>query len=183
MFIRKIIDMYYKDIIESIENVMKRFKGVNFVKYTGEDLINQQHNENTLQCYIDDVTMSQYNLTTNINKIELQVYILGFAENTPEAILNVQDQCYNAAVNLLAYYDNMPEFQGILKLYDWSILTLSRYTSQANAGVKVSVILDVVSPINLCAVGDWFNEDPYPEEKDKEIDLQEITLKRGFDCR
>ena len=174
--------MYYKDIIDSITNVMKRFKGVNFVKYTGDDLINQQHNEKTLQCYIDDISLSQYNLTTNINKIELQVYILGFPEDTPESVLEVQDECYNAAVNLLAYYDNMPEFQGILSLYDWSILTLSHYTAQNNAGVKISVVLNVMSPINLCTVGDWFNDEPYPEEKDNEIDLQTITLKKTRRC-
>lgn len=174
--------MYYKDIIDSITNVMKRFKGVNFVKYQSDDLNNQQHNNKTLQCYVDDISLSQYNLTTNINKIELQVYILGFPEDTPESVLEVQDECYNAAVNLLAYYDNMPEFKGILSLYDWSILTLSHYTAQNNAGVKISVVLNVMSPINLCTVGDWFNDEPYPEENDNEIDLQTITLKPTRRC-
>lgn len=173
--------MYYKDIIDSITNVMKRFKGVNFVKYTGDDLINQQHNEKTLQCYVDDISLSQYNLTTNINKIELQVYILGFPEDTPESVLEVQDECYNAAVNILAYYDNMPEFQGILSLYDWSILTLSHYTAQNNAGVKVSIVLNVMSPINLCELDEHFGE-PYTPEQDEPIDIKPITLKSTRRC-
>ena len=60
--------MYYKDIVEALIGVLSRFKGVNYVKYTGDDLINQQQNHKTLQCWIDNVSFSQYNLTTNINK-------------------------------------------------------------------------------------------------------------------
>lgn len=164
--------MYYKDIVNSLINVLSRFKGVNFVRYTGNDLINQQQNNRTIQCWIDNVSFSQYNLTTNINKIELQVYILGFPKDkTPEAVLDTQDVCYNVAVNFLTYVDNMPEFRGIVSLYDWSILTLDRFSEDSNAGVKISVVLDAVSPINLCDYQDWFNDEPYQPEPDKEIDI------------
>ena len=174
--------MYYKDLVESLTGVLSRFKGVNYVKYTGDDLINQQHNNITIQCWIDNISLSQYNLTTNVNKMEFQVYILGFPENNPDSILDVQDICYNVGVNFLTYLDNAPEFRGILTLYDWSILTLDRYTAQSNAGVKISVVLDVVSPINLCEYQDWFNDEPYTPEEDKDIDLNinevgEIDLK------
>lgn len=167
--------MYYKEIITSIINVLKRFKGMHYVDYIGDDLFNQQHNNKTLQAYIDNISLSQYNLTTNINKIELQVYILGFPEKTPESVLDIQDQCYNAAVNMLAYIDNMPQFKGIISLYDWSIMTLDRFTAQNNAGVKVSVVLNAMSPINLCTLPDNFGE-PYEEDKDIEIDINPIDL-------
>lgn len=163
--------MYYKEIVDSIVGALSRFKGVNFVKYTGDDLINQQNNNKTMQCWIDNISFSQYNLTTNINKIEFQIYILGFPDKTPESVLDIQDKCYNAAVNLLTYIDNMPQFQGLISLYDWSILTLDRFSDDSNAGVKVSVILNAVSPINLCEYQDWFNDEPYEEEKDKDIDI------------
>lgn len=163
--------MYYKQIVDSIVGALSRFKGVNFVKYTGDDLINQQNNNKTMQCWIDNISFSQYNLTTNINKIEFQIYILGFPDKTPESVLDVQDKCYNAAVNLLTYIDNMPQFQGLISLYDWSILTLDRFSDDSNAGVKVSVILNAVSPINFCEYQDWFNDEPYEEEKDKDIDI------------
>lgn len=181
--------MYYKQIVTTLTDILSRFKGVNYVKYTGDDLINAQHNNRTLQCWIDNISFSQYNLTTNINKIEFQVYILGFTDRTPDSVLDIQDQCYNAAVNFLTYVDNMPQFQGLISLYDWSILTLDRFTDDANAGVKVSVVLNAVSPINLCEYQDWFNDEPYEEEKDKdidininetgEIDLKPIDLKRS----
>ena len=164
--------MYYKQIVDSLIQVLSRFKGVNYVKYTGDDLINQQNNHKTLQCWIDNISMSQYNLTTNINKIEFQVYILGFPTGeSGNTALDIQDKCYNAAVNFLTYIDNMPEFQNLISLYDWSILTLDRFTDDSNAGVKVSVVLNAVSPINLCEYQDWFNDEPYTPEEDKEIDI------------
>ena len=168
--------MYYKEIVDSLVDVLSRFKGVNYVKYTGDDLINQQHNYKTLQCWIDNISFSQYNLTTNINKMEFQVYILGFADETSgNTILDVQDKCYNAAVNFLAYIDNMPQFYNLISLYDWSILTLDRYTSQNNAGVKVSVVLNAVSPINLCELEDHFGE-PYSGDTDTEITISGSTI-------
>lgn len=164
--------MYYKDIVDTLIGVLSRFKGVNYVRYTGDDLINQQNNHKTLQCWIDNISMSQYNLTTNINKMTFEVYILGFADDTSgNTVLDVQDICYNVGVNFLTYIDNMPQFHNVMSLYDWSILTLDRFTEQSNAGVKVTVVLNVVSPINLCDFQDWFNDKPYTPEEDHEIDI------------
>lgn len=164
--------MYYKEIVDTLINVLSRFKGVNYVKYTGDDLINQQNNNKTLQCWIDNISLSQYNLTTNINKIEFQVYILGFTDGTSgNTVLDVQDICYNVAVNFLTYIDNMPQFENLISLYDWSILTLDRFSDDNNAGVKVSVVLNAVSPINFCEFENWFNDEPYTPEPDHEIDI------------
>lgn len=185
--------MYYKEIVDTLVGVLSRFKGVNYVRYCGDDLINQQNNHKTLQCWIDNISMSQYNLTTNINKMSFEVYILGFADDTSgNTVLDVQDICYNVGVNFLTYIDNMPQFQNLMSLYDWSILTLDRFTEQSNAGVKVSVVLNVVSPINLCDFQDWFNDEPYTPEQDEEIDiateeigeidLKPITLKPNRVC-
>lgn len=185
--------MYYKDIVDALIGVLKRFKGVNYVKYTGDDLINQQQNYKTLQCWIDNISMSQYNLTTNINKIEFQIYVLGFSDGSSgNTVLEVQDRCYNLAVNFLTYIDNMPQFRNLISLYDWSILTLDRFSEQSNPGVKLSVVLNAVSPINLCDFENWFNDEPYEEEEDREIDINEdevgeidikpIKLPRSKNC-
>lgn len=168
--------MYYKEIVEALIDVLSRFKGVNYVKYTSDDLINQQNNNKTLQCWIDNISLSNYNLTTNINKIEFQVYILGFPDKTPESVLDVQDTCYNVAVNFLTYIDNMPQFQNLISLYDWSILTLDRFTDDSNAGVKVSVVLNAVSPINYCEFQNWFNDEPYSGDTDTEITIDENEI-------
>ncbi len=162
--------MYYKQIVEALIEPLKRFKGVNYVRYTGDDLINQQNNNKTLQCWIDNISMSQYNLTTNVNKIEFQVYILGFVGQDTTS-LDVQDICYNVGVNYLTYIDNMPQFSNLVSLYDWSILTLDRFSNDNSSGVKLSVVLNVVSPINLCDYQNWFNDSPYEEDKDNPIDI------------
>lgn len=165
--------MIYKDVVNIIKDALSRFKGVNFVKYQGDDLNNQQHNYKTIQCYIDDISLHQFNLTTNIVKAEYQIYILGFPENgTPDNILDVQDKCYNVAINVLAYIDTRKELEGLIRLYDYSILTLSRYTGQSNAGVKLSLILEIPNGVNLCELEDNFGE-PYEEDKDNEITINE----------
>lgn len=164
--------MYYKQIVDTIVSVLSRFKGVNFVRYCGEDLINAQNNHKTIQCWIDNISMSQYNLTTNINKIEFEIYILGFADGTSgNTVLDIQDVCYNVGVNFLTYIDNIPKFKNLISLYDWSILTLDRFSDDANAGVKVSVVLNAVSPINFCDFENWFNDEPYKDDEDKNIDI------------
>lgn len=169
--------MIYKDIISILENVLSRFKGVNFVKYQGDDLNNQQQNYKEMQCYIDTYTFHQFLLTKNMANVEVQIYILKHPkEQTPEEILKCQDECYNAALNVLAFIDLNDEYKGIMKLYDYSIITLDRYTAQANAGVKVSVILQIPNGVNLCTMPDFFNEDPYEPEPDKKIDVDEKTI-------
>ena len=164
--------MIYKQVTNIIIDTLKRFKGVNFVRYSGDDLNNQQNNYKTIQCYIDDVTHHQFNLTQNICKVEYNIYILGFAEDgTPDSILDVQDKCYDVALYTLAYLDVNEEFQGIVSVYDYDILTLSRYTEQSNAGVKLSLVLTIPNGVNLCELDDHFNDEPYEEDKDHEIDI------------
>lgn len=164
--------MYYKEVVDTLVGVLSRYKGVNYVRYSGDDLINQQSNDKTLQVWIDNVSLSQYNLTTNVNKIEFQVYMLGFpTQESGRTSLDIQDECYNLAVNFMTYIDNMPQFYGFISLYDWSILTLDRYSEASMSGVKLSLVLDVASPINFCEFESWFNDEPYTPEKDKEIDV------------
>lgn len=174
--------MIYKDVVNVIKDALSRFKGVNFVKYTGDDLINQQNNNKTLQCWIDDISLHQFNLTTNIVKAEYQIYILGFPENNmPDSILDIQDKCYNAAINVMAYIDTRDELKGLISVYDYSILTLSRFTDDSSAGVKLSLVLEIPNGVNLCELDDNFGE-PYTPEKDNDIDIEinevgEIDLK------
>lgn len=184
--------MIYKQVTDMIIDTLSRFKGVNYVKYTGDDLINQQNNYKTLQCWVDDVSFHQFNLTQNIAKVEYQIYILGFADGTSgNTVLDVQDKCYDVALYTLAYLDTKEEFRGIVSLYDYSILTLSRFTEQSNAGVKLSLVLTIPNGVNLCELDEHFGE-PYTPEPDHEIDINndEITdidikpihLPRNRDC-
>lgn len=185
--------MIYKQVTDIIIGTLKRFKGVNYVRYSADDLINQQNNHKTLQCWVDDVTFHQFNLTQNICKVEYNIYILGFpTDESGSTILDIQDKCYDVALYTLAYIDNNSLFQGLVSVFDYSILTLSRFSDDSSAGVKLSLVLTIPNGVNLCELDEHFNDEPYQEEPDHEIDINNdeigditinpITLPRNRDC-
>jgi hypothetical protein len=95
---------------------------------------------------------------------------LGFVDDEND-ILTVQNNAYTIAADIIAYIDTQEAYKGVLSVYDYSILTLSHYTDDSSAGVKLSLVLEMPSPVNLCTLDDNFNDEPYPEDKDNEIDL------------
>lgn len=171
-----------KNIIEILKNIALRHKGVRTFKYQGDDLNNASPNYEGYQVYVDDISLHQLNITTNIFKAEFQVYVLATPENTPEAILEAQDNAYTIAVDILAFLDEQSDYKGILRVYDYSILTLSHYTANNSAGVKLSVVLEAPNPVNLCTLDDNFNDEPYPEPSDEPIELTPITIKPTHRC-
>lgn len=159
-----------KDVIEILKNASLRHKGVYTFRYQGDDLNNQQNNYKMYQVYVDDISLHQLNITTNIFKVEFQIYILGFV-NEDKTILDVQDDAYTIAVDLMAFIDSQDEFQGVLSVYDYSILTLSRYGDDSSAGVKLSLVLQMPSPLNWCTLDENFDDEPHEEEEDHKIDV------------
>lgn len=186
--------MYYKDIVDVLSNLLSRYKGVNFVRYCGDDLINQQNNNKTLQCWVDNIVLTEVGIKTNINKMSFEIYILGFPDNTSgNTSLDVQDKCYTLAINVVSYLDYQPQYHGILSVYDYSILTLDRFSDDSSAGVKLSLVLEVPNPLNLCSYEENFNDEPYPEDPDTpvidvpqkevgELNIKQIKLPRSREC-
>ena len=159
-----------KDVINILKDISLRHKGVCTFKYQSEILNNAQNNHKYYQVYVDDISLHQLNITTNIFKAEFQVYVLGFVDDEND-VLDVQNNAYTIAADIVAYIDTQEAFQGILSVYDYSILTLSHYTDDNAAGVKLSLVLEMPSPVNLCTLEDNFNDEPYEDEPDNEIDL------------
>ena len=161
-----------KDIIEILKNVALRHKGVHTFKYQGKIYNNAQNNDRTFQVYCDDISMHELNITTNIFKSSFELYILaqpnGESGNT---ILDVQNDAYTIAVNILAYLDTQEEYKGIVCVYDYSILTLSHYTDDDSSGVKLSLVLEMPSPLSWCTLDDNFNEEPYSGDTDTQITI------------
>lgn len=169
-----------KDVVNIIKDVALRHKGVCTFRYQSDDLNNAQNNHKMYQAYLDDVSFHQLNITTNIFKAEFQLYILGFVDDE-NPILDVQNNAYTIACDILAYIDSYDAYKGIVSVYDYSILTLSHYTDDSAAGVKLSIVLEMPNPVNLCELDENFNDEPYPEEPDHEIDINdnevgEITI-------
>jgi hypothetical protein len=161
-----------KDIIEILKNASLRHKGVRTFRYQGNDFFNQQNNHAPYQVYVDDISVHKLNITTGIFRSEFQIYILGHTDDE-KSVLDVQNEAYTIAVNIMAFIDTQEDFLGILSVYDYSILTISHFTDDSSAGVKLSLVLQMPSPLNWCTLEENFNDEPYEEEQDKEIDIEE----------
>lgn len=164
-----------KDVIDILENISLRHKGVRTFRYQGDDLNNQQNNHEGYQVYIDDISLHELNITTNIFKAKFEIYVLGFVDDET-TVLDVQNNAYTIACDIMAYIDTKDEFKGILSVYDYSILTLARYTDDSSAGVKLSLTLQMPSPVNLCELDDNFNDEPYSGDTDTEITISGDTI-------
>lgn len=175
----------YKELIEIIKNVCLRYKGVKTFRYQNIFLNNAQNNYATLQVYLSDTTHHDLNISYNppIFKMETTLYILDHPTKEEDSILDCQDRCYDAALNIIAKLDSLEEYQGILRVHDYSIMTISHYSDDDSAGVMVSIELQIPVGVDLCSVDDNFNDEPYTPEPEKEItivekDAPELTLKK-----
>ena len=182
-----------KDIIEALRHVSLTHKGVYTFRYQGDDLNNAQNNYKGYQVYVDDISLHQLNITTNIFKVEFQVYVLGHPTGeSGNTILDVQNNAYTIACDIMAKIDSDEAYRGILSVYDYSILTLSHYTDDNAAGVKLSLVLQMPSPLNWCTLDENFDEEEHEEEQDHDIDVPDnevgdiditpIKLPKNRDC-
>ena len=164
-----------KDVIEILKNISLRHKGVKTFKYQGDDLFNSQNNNKMYQVYVDDISHHQLNITTGIFKVEFQIYVLGFVDDE-HTVLDVQNNAYTIACDIIAKIDTDEANKGVLSVYDYSILTLSHYTDDNSAGVKLSLVLEMPSPLNWCTLDENFNDEPYTPEPDQEITISGDTV-------
>ena len=171
-----------QDIVNIIRNICLRHKLVYTFRYQDDKKNNAQNNYRTFQCYLDTVSLHNLNITTNIFTSEFQLYILSQADGASgSTIEDVQGMAFTIAVDVLAALDNWDEFNGVLSIHDYSILTLDGYSDDNSVGVKLSVVLQVPSPLNMCEYEEHFDDEPHEEDKDKEIDVPtsevcEITI-------
>ena len=165
------------DFVEIFKNLALKHKGVKTFRYQNDIYNNAQNNYKTYQVYMDTISLHQLNITTNIFKSEFQLYILSQPDGTSgNTIEDVQTNAFSIAVDILGALDTWEDYKGILSLYDYSILTLSEYSDDNSAGVKLSVVLATPSPLNLCELDENFNDEPYQEEPDHEIDIDDATI-------
>ena len=166
-----------KDVVEIIKNVALRHKGVRTFKYQGKIYNNAQNNYGTYQVYMDDISMHELNITNGIFKSSFEIYILaqpnGESGNT---VLDVQNNAYTVACDIMGFIETQPAYNGVLDIYDYSILTLSHYTDDDSAGVKLSLSLKMPSPLNWCVLSDNFNDEPYSGATDTKITISGDTV-------
>lgn len=165
-----------KDIIEILKDISLRHKGVRTFRYQSDVYNNAQNNYAAYQVYVDDINMHQLNITNNVFTSSFEIYILSQADGTSgNTILDIQDNAFTIASDIVAYIDGS-DFKGVLSVYDYSILTLSHYSDDNAAGVKLSLVLKAPSPVNLCTLEDNFNDEPYEETEDNVIDINKEEI-------
>ena len=164
-----------KDIVNILKDISLRHKGVRTFKYQGDDHFNAQNNNAMYQVYCDDVSLHELNITNNVFKCRFELYIMGFVDDEHD-ILEVQNNAYTIAADIVAYIDTQDAFKGVLSVYDYSLLTFSHFTDDNASGVKLSLVLDVPSPVDLCTLEDNFNEEPYSGDTDTEITISGDTI-------
>lgn len=158
------------ELISVIRDTCLRHKLIKTFKYQAAIYNNAQNSNKYLQAYVDDVHMSQLLISTspNIFTITFDLYILGFVDNE-DTTLNVQDKCYDTALQIIMKLGDLEEYQSIIEVHDYSLLTLSHYTDDNSAGVKATIELRV--PIGMCDLDDYFNDEPYEDEDDEDIEI------------
>lgn len=169
-----------QSIIDIVREISLRHKAVRTFRYQDKTLNNAQNNFKGYQVYVSDYNYHQLNITTNIFTSEFQIYILNQPTKESESILETQDMAFTIAVDILAFIDNHFTYMSV---YDYSIIAVSHYTDDDSAGVKLSVVLQVPSPLNICDYENNFNDEPYEDEPDHEIDVDtkdigEITINK-----
>ena len=166
-----------RDFVDIFKNLSLRHIGVRTFRYQNDLYNNAQNNHKTFQVYLDTVSLHQLNITTNIFTSSFELYILSQPDGTSgNTVEDVQTNAFTIAVDILGALEYWDEFKGILSLHDYSILTLSEYSDDNSSGVKLSVVLETPSPLNLCTLDENFNDEPYEDDKDNEITINEDEI-------
>lgn len=161
-----------KSVINILEEIALRHKGVSTFKYQSDALNNAQQNDHTFQVYVDDVTNGNI-LTTqnNIFTLDIEMYILA----TPigeETVLDVQDKAYAIALDMVAFIDTHRKWIDKVSVHDYSILTLSHYTDNDSAGVKLSLVLRVPNPVCFAHLEHNFHMHKPIQVPEKPLDVE-----------
>lgn len=150
-----------KDVVEIIKDVSLRHKGVRTFRYQDKTYNNAQNGYETFQVYLDSVSYHNLNRTMDIFTSEFNMYILSQPSKDLDDVLNVQNSAFTIAADIVAYMDITDEYDGVLGVWDYSIITLEGYSDDNSSGVRLSLVLRMPSPVSLCNLDDNFNDEPY----------------------
>lgn len=160
-----------EDVINIIKNVSLKHKAVNTFKYQDSILTNAQGHNKSYQVIVDDSNLSQLLMSYNpdIFTITLDIYVIGFV-STSSSNLAVQSQAYDIAIQIIKKVESLEEYKNIIDVHDYSILTLSHWTDDNSAGVKLTLEMRV--PIGVCDLDDYFDDEPTDmTEEDNQITI------------
>ena len=163
-----------KNLVNAIKEEAEHIKNVKFFKYEGADLINAQNNNSTIQIWVEDDIFTEYLVTKDLVKVQMNIDILdNIGEN--EEKVDVHDRTNKLGIVLIKLIEE--SYKGILSVYDYNLLNVSHYTDDDLFGTRMSIYLTMPSPVNECNINDDIDENnKYYKEDDKEITINKPEI-------
>lgn len=142
-----------KYIIDSLLDIASKHRKIKYVCYGDRSLFNHSGENESYQFFIEDVNyLRQEN--EGINQLELNCYILGFVDDT-KTNLDIQDEALHIWEDIYQYLDNNSDIQ--ISMGDFDLLALSEYTTDKDAGIRITLRLYVPNVVDKCSYLDNFD--------------------------
>lgn len=163
-----------KNLVEAIKEQARYIKNVKHFNYEGADLINAQNNNSTIQIWIEDDIFTEFIVTKDLVKVQMNIDILDNIGDDEEKV-DVHDRTTKIAIVLIKLIEE--NYKNILSVYDYNLLNVSHYSDDDLFGTRMSLYLTMPSPINFCNINEFIDElNEYEKNEDKDITINKPEI-------
>lgn len=163
-----------KNLVEAIKEQAEHIKNVKHFNYEGADLINAQNNNSTIQVVVEDDIFTEYLVTKDLVKVQMNIDILDNIGDDEEKV-DVHDRTTKIAIVLIKLIEE--NYKNILSVYDYNLLNVSHYTDDDLFGTRMSIYLTMPSPVNECNINEFIDElNEYYKEDDNDITINKPEI-------
>ena len=175
------------NIVEAIQKQAEHISGIKFFRYDGVDYINAQNNNHTIQIWVEANIYSEYLITKDMVKVQLNIDILDKLYQGDDK-LTVHNNTTKIAIVLIKLLERNLN----IHIYDYSLMNLSDFSDDELYGTRISLDILIGSPVNECNIDEYIDTynkyDEYidddievklPEINIDEIDINPVKLKRN----
>ena len=163
-----------KNLVEAIKEQAEHIKNVKHFNYEGADLINAQNNNSTIQIWIEDDIFTEYLVTKDLVKVQMNIDILDNIGYDEEKV-DVHDRTNKLGIVLIKLIEE--NYKGILSVYDYNLLNVSHYSDDDLFGTRMSLYLTMPSPVNYCNINEFIDElNEYEKNDDNEITINKPEI-------
>lgn len=163
-----------KNLVEAIKEQAEHIKNVKHFNYEGADLINAQNNNSTIQIWIEDDIFTEYLVTKDLVKVQMNIDILDNIGDDEEKV-DVHDRTTKIAIVLIKLIEE--NYKNILSVYDYNLLNVSHYTDDDLFGTRMSIYLTMPSLVNECNINEFIDElNEYYKEDDNDITINKPEI-------
>lgn len=163
-----------KNLVEAIKEQAEHIKNVKHFNYEGADLINAQNNNSTIQIWIEDDIFTEYLVTKDLVKVQMNIDILDNIGDNEEKV-DVHDRTNKLGIVLIKLIED--NYKNILSVYDYNLLNVSHYSDDDLFGTRMSLYLTMPSPVNYCNINEFIDElNEYEKNEDNEITINKPEI-------